>query len=333
MAFGSESDDKAFVGERWPLQGLLRVKSRGLLRCGRRGEGVLSHSRRTHAQCAVDLHAYVTALRRPATAAARNRHEQETMPTDERRSRSGVGAWIFRWWRALLSETVATALLIALGVATMLPANAPLSHPALAFGFVVMANIEAFGAASGAHMNPAVTLAAALDGRIEWIAAGAYALAQTLGATLGFAALMAISPQSFPTGGTAPGTVGPVAAAIVEALLTGALALLACGIWHAEDSGRVDPTASIKFGLTVAGLIYAGGPLTGASLNPARSFAPALLQGFTADHWVYWVGPLGGAAIATLVHRHLVRPSAAQRTPAAAVTAETLPLHDKQLDH
>ncbi|XP_045490881.1 lens fiber major intrinsic protein-like isoform X1 [Colias croceus] len=243
----------------------------------------------------------------------------------------GAAGWVARWWRALLAELVATALLVLLGVATMLSPGAPLTHPALAFGFVVLANIEAFGPASGAHMNPAVTLAAVLAGRLPAPAALAYVLAQLLGAVLGFAALMALAPGSFAdasvvVGGTTPTAVGPLAAAAVEALLTGLLALLCCGLWTAEEEGKQDPTVSIKFGLTVAGLIYAGGPLTGASLNPARSFAPALLQHFTADHWVYWVGPLGGAALATLLHRFALRPP---RAAPARPLPETLPLHDK----
>lgn len=114
--------------------------------------------------------------------------------------RRGAAAWARRWWRALLAELVATALLVLLGVATLLPPGAPLTHPALAFGFVVLANIEAFGPASGAHMNPAVSLAAALTGRLPPAAALAYALAQTLGAVLGFAGLMALVPAAFTHG-------------------------------------------------------------------------------------------------------------------------------------
>ncbi|XP_045533507.1 lens fiber major intrinsic protein-like isoform X1 [Pieris brassicae] len=240
----------------------------------------------------------------------------------------GARAWAVMWWRALVAEVLATALLVGLGAAALLPPGAPLSHPALAFGFLVVALIEGFGGISGAHMNPAVTLAAALAGRLPWAAALPYVIAQVVGATLGFGALMLLSPSAFfesgPVGGTAPGSgVGVISAALLEALLTGTLVLTAGGIWRAEDAGRVDPAASLKLGLVVAGLIYAGGPLTGASLNPARSFAPALLQGFTADHWVYWVGPLGGAAAASLLQRTLGPPA---RRP---VRPEDLPLHDK----
>lgn len=90
----------------------------------------------------------------------------------------GAARWLARCWRALLAELVATALLVLLGVATLVAGPAPLTHPALAFGFVVLINAVAFGPVSGAHMNPAVTLAALLCGHIQWPLALAYALVQ-----------------------------------------------------------------------------------------------------------------------------------------------------------
>ncbi|XP_050678730.1 lens fiber major intrinsic protein-like [Leptidea sinapis] len=249
-------------------------------------------------------------------------------------SRRGVSGWLCRWWRALLAEVISTALLVLLGIASILPKDVPLTNVALAFGFVVLINIEAFGPVSGAHMNPAVTLAATLYGRLEPLAAVGYLIAQIIGATLGFGALMGLAPEVFKTetvvGGTAPVLVGESAAMAVEAVLTGCLALLCCSIWAAEDAGKKDPTVSIKFAFTIAGLIYAGGALTGASLNPVRSLAPALLQRFVSNHWVYWVGPLGGSAVATLLHRYVLRPSVP--APAPVSTPEQLPLHLKA-DH
>lgn len=171
-----------------------------------------------------------------------------------------------RWWRALVAELVATALLIVLGVASLLPVEGrepPLTHPALAFGLVVMANIEAFGAASGAHMNPAVSLAALLLGRLPAAATAAYVLAQLLGATLGFGLLMLLAPAAFAeraacVGGSAVGSVAPPAAAAVEALLTAALVLVCCAAWTKHDAGRPDPGASLKIGLTITAVVYAG---------------------------------------------------------------------------
>ncbi|CAH0722084.1 unnamed protein product, partial [Brenthis ino] len=258
------------------------------------------------------------------------------MPHNDLDSERGVMAWLRRWWRPLVAEVLATALLMLLGIAALLPlpdgTNPPLTHPALAFGLVVLANVEIFGPTSGAHMNPAITLAALLYGKIPVLVAAAYAIAQFFGATIGFGALMLLSPKSFEdvaasVGGTRAGSVSPMAAAGTEALLTGVLVLAVCAAWSAHERVGPDPTVSIKLGLTLAGLIYAGGVMTGASLNPARSFAPALLQTFASDHWVYWVGPLGGAALAAGLHRAVLRPA-----PALAPRHEDLPLHDKQ-DH
>lgn len=158
----------------------------------------------------------------------------------------------------------ATALLVWLGIAAALPveagANAPsLVHVACAFGFVVVGCAMGFGHASGAHMNPAVSLAAALTGQLAWPLASAYALAQTLGAVLGFAALQGTLPVPSPLGVTRPAaSVGPVAATALEAALTGLLALACCGAWAAHDPARPDPAVPIKLGLLIAGLIYAG---------------------------------------------------------------------------
>ncbi|XP_028157499.1 lens fiber major intrinsic protein-like isoform X1 [Ostrinia furnacalis] len=238
----------------------------------------------------------------------------------------GARAWVVRWWRALLAELLATALLVLLGVATLVVGPAPLTHPALAFGFVVLINVVAFGPASGAHMNPAVTLAALVCGKIAWAPALAYAVAQMLGATLGFGALLALVPTAAAPAGCTRSPLAPAAAAAVEALLTGSLALIAAGVWAEHDERRPDRSVPIKFGLAIAGLVYAGGPLTGASLNPARSFGPALIHGFWKDHWVYWVGPLGGAALGAALHRWVLTPP----PPApAALRPEQLPLQDK----
>ncbi|XP_022820243.1 lens fiber major intrinsic protein-like [Spodoptera litura] len=252
------------------------------------------------------------------------------MPRDE--SSDGAAAWLRRWWRALVAELVATALLVWLGVAAMMPVRGPgsvmLAHPAMAFGFVVIANACAFGPASGAHMNPAVTLAAVLYGQLGASPALGYVVAQMLGAVLGFGALLGTTPAEAahaPTGCTLPApNVSALSAALLEAALTGVLALACCGLWSAHDPARPDPAVPIKLGLVVAGLVYAGGHATGASINPARSFAPALLHGHWEYQWVYWAGPLGGAALAALAHRWVLAPR-----PRARADPAELPLQDK----
>lgn len=196
--------------------------------------------------------------------------------------RSGVAAWLRRSWRALLAETCATALLVGLGVASSLhapgAAEPPLANVACAFGFVVVGCCVAFGGASGAHMNPAVSLCAALGGRLAPALCVAYVLAQLAGAVLGFAALQGALGAAPPAGLTRPAPhVSGGAAAALEAVLTGLLALACCAAWEAHDPARPDPAVPIKLGLLVAGLVYAGvsvcagdgtGREEGASLTP-----------------------------------------------------------------
>ncbi|XP_063359177.1 lens fiber major intrinsic protein-like [Cydia amplana] len=248
----------------------------------------------------------------------------------------GVSGAIRVYWRAVLGELVATALLVLLGVASLVPKISqtdtliapPLAHPALAFGLVVLCLAQAFGDVSGAHLNPAITLASALLGRTPVVLAVAYAVAQMIGATLGYAALYSITPQRIlneipALGVTLPAHgFSPLAATVVEALITGLLTLLACALW----TGKHDSTGPIKFGLVVAGLVYVGGEMTGASINPARSFGPALVTQHWEYLWVYWVGPLAGAALFALLHKYVLAPQAHKPPPPAR---EELPLNDK----
>lgn len=170
-----------------------------------------------------------------------------------------------------------------LGVASLLPVAGPrpLTHPALAFGFLVTALVQALGPVSGAHLNPAVTLAALLHGQLPALPALAYMLAQLLGGTLGFGVLVGVLPPHALLdvddagvvrgvhGCTAPAPhVSALGATLTEALLTGLLALVACAVWAGHDPARPDHSAPVKLGLTVAGLVYAGvsGP---SSASPA----------------------------------------------------------------
>lgn len=136
-----------------------------------------------------------------------------------------------------------------------MPTPRPLAHVAGSFGGAVGGLGLALGAASGAHLNPAVSLAAALSSRLAWRAAAAYALAQLVGAVLGFAALQATLPAPAPLGLTLPhASVGPGAAAALEAALTGLLALACCAAWARHEDRAVPAT----LGLLVAGLVFAG---------------------------------------------------------------------------
>lgn len=248
----------------------------------------------------------------------------------------GVSGAIRVYWRAVLTELIATALLVLLGIASLVPKISqtdtliapPLAHPALAFGFIVLCLAQAFSGVSGAHLNPAITLASTLLGRTPILLAVAYTIAQMIGAALGYAALYSITPQRIlneipALGVTLPANgFSPLAATVIEALITGFLTLLACSLW----TGEPDPAAPIKFGLVIAGLVYVAGEMTGASINPARSFGPALVTQHWEYLWVYWVGPLAGAALFALLHKYVLVPQAYKPPPP---TREELPLNDK----
>lgn len=103
--------------------------------------------------------------------------------------------------------------------------------------------------------------------------------------------------------------LSPAHGAAAEALATGILAFFACGSWDSRNAKNTD-SLGIKFGLCVAVLCLAFIPHTGCSLNPARSFGPAIWNGHWNDHWVYWLGPIAGAIIAALIYRCLFSPRA-----------------------
>lgn len=214
-------------------------------------------------------------------------------------------------WRAWLAELCGTTLLVLL---SCLPGCAPggaasPAHRALAAGLVVTMLVQSVDHISGAFFNPTVVLAAALWGRVTWRRAVCLAVAQLLGATLGAAALRALRPIGAVACVTRPAAdLTPAEAVAIEAVLGGCLALANCGTWDARNAGLRDAWP-VRIGLTVAGLSLAAGELTGASMNPARSFGPALCEDVWTHHWVYWAGPLGGSLVCTLLYVTAWRPA------------------------
>jgi MIP family channel proteins len=165
---------------------------------------------------------------------------------------------------------------------------------ALAPGLLVMAFIYAIGDRSGAHFNPAVTLAFALR-RVfpaAWVAA--YWLAQLAGATLAAGLLRFLFGDVADAGVSAP-NIAPETALALEIVLTAILVTVILGT--ADRYQLIGPSAGIAVGATIAlcGLIAL--PIEGASMNPARSFGPALVSGTWTDFWVYLVGPALGATL------------------------------------
>jgi len=182
----------------------------------------------------------------------------------------------------------------------------------LAFGLVVMAMVYALGHISGAHLNPAVTLGFALGRHFPWRQAPAYWTAQLAGAVVAALALRASLGDIADVGATAPS--GSVAQSFVwEVLLTATLLLVVMAV--ATDTRAVGEAAAIAIGGTIALASLVGGPVSGASLNPARSLGPALASGELTSLWVYLAAPLVGAAVGTLVYG-VLRGDAPERLPA-----------------
>jgi MIP family channel proteins len=173
---------------------------------------------------------------------------------------------------------------------------------ALAFGFAILAGVYALGHISGAHFNPAVTAGFWLGGKFPSADVLPYVTAQIVGAMGAALLLRALLGDSAGAAATIP-RIGVVAALAVEVVLTFFLMLVIMAV--ATDSRVAGTVAGLAVGLTVAFNALMGGPLTGASMNPARSFGPALATGTWAGHWIYWLGPLVGAALAVGAYDYL----------------------------
>jgi MIP family channel proteins len=205
--------------------------------------------------------------------------------------------------KALLAEFIGTAALIFVGAGAAAIGVGGLVGVAFAHGLVVTAMVYSYGPISGAHINPAVTFAITLSGQMEWSEALRYWVVQLLGGALGAAGLFYLLGSESSLGATVPAAgVSIPQAILLEALLT---FLLVNSILHTAVKGEGTPFAGLAIGLTLAALILMGGPLTGASLNPARTFGPALFSGTLDLFWVYVLGTGLGAALAALVYRAL----------------------------
>ena len=216
------------------------------------------------------------------------------------------------WWAALLAEGVGTFLFFFVGAGSVVlaaymgAAGPGLVGIAFAHGLALAVLVSALGAVSGAHFNPAVTVAVRLAGRIEWQTAATYVVAQLVGAAAAGFALVAVMPQSAintsfaGTPALDPG-IGTAAGIAIEAVLTLVLVLTVFGT--AVDA-RAPRLGGMAIGLAVAADILVGGPLTGAAMNPARWFGPALASGHWENWFVWWIGPLIGAIVGAVIFRY-----------------------------
>ncbi len=220
-------------------------------------------------------------------------------------------------FKVFVAEFIGTFALTFIGASAGM-ANAGLVGVALAHGFVLAVFVYIYGNVSGTHVNPAVTFGLALNGTVKWGEAVVYWVAQFLGAILA-AFLVKIFFGDVKAGATVGSltTSAPVMAMIVEAVLT---FFLVNTVLHAAVAGKAGPFAGWAIGITLTFAILAGGPLTGASLNPARTFGPALFTNGLGSYWIYLVGPLLGAAIATGIFKFFIS-SDKVAAPAPVMTA------------
>lgn len=179
---------------------------------------------------------------------------------------------------------------------------------ALAHGLILAIMVSTFGAISGGHFNPAVTIGLWVAKKVNVSTVLLYIVAQLIGAAFAGFLLRGIFPAEvwMPVHlGTPALAVGinPFVGLILEAVLTFFLLLAVLGT--AVDS-MAPKIGGFGIGLTVAVDILIGGPVTGAAMNPARVFGPALAAGFWENHWIYWLGPIAGGAFASWLYTRFI---------------------------
>ena len=181
---------------------------------------------------------------------------------------------------------------------------------ALSPGLVVMVMVAATGHLSMAHLNPAVTLAFALTGHFPWRDVPFYISGQLIAAALGAAVLRFLFGNVFVLGANQP--AGPIVQSLVmEVLVTAILMFVIAAV--ATDRRAKGLPAGLAIGGAVALNVLWAGPISGASMNPARYFGPVLISGVWTAHWIYCVGPIVGAALGAFAYE-FVRDTEPSRT-------------------
>jgi len=247
-----------------------------------------------------------------------------------------MNKWIPRWsieeddvwqglWRSGVSEFFATMIFVFIGCGSVVATQATLGQSAiqipsltliaLAHGFCIMVMVYTVGEISGGHINPAVTWATFITGKISLLRALIYWASQLLGGMVGAGLLKGLIPDEIPTG-LGCHSLNPLlsvgqglGAEIVFTFIfifvvfataispfVGKVAPLSGGSEYGP--GKLTPFA---VGMTILILHTVGIPLTGASMNPARSFGPAVVAQCWANHWIYWIGPLLGSTMAAVI--------------------------------
>jgi MIP family channel proteins len=211
-------------------------------------------------------------------------------------------------WSRPAAEGIGTFFLVLIGpgaamVNTATGGGLGVAGIALAFAFVIIAMAYALSHLSGAHLNPAVTVAFWSTGRFPGRDVAPYVVAQCVGALAASAVLRAVLGPVGHLGATLPAVTPPMSvggAFVIEWLLSFALMFVIMAA--ATDDRAVPGLAPIAAGLTVGFCALTAGPLTGASMNPARSLGPALVGWEWRAHWIYWVAPVTAMLVAARLY-------------------------------
>ncbi len=227
-------------------------------------------------------------------------------------------------WRKVLAEVVGTFFFFFIGIGGGLVVGNQagalgILYAALAHGVALAIAISALGHISGAHFNPAVTIALMIARKINPVLALLYIIGQLLGGVLSCLALITIVPE----GVWKPASLGtpaigvwkpadkvlpimdPTQAILLEAILT---FFLVMAVFGTAVDPRANKVAGFAIGLTVFVDILAGGPLSGGVMNPARAITPALVSGNWTNWYVWWIGPIAGAIVASIIYTYIFLP-------------------------
>uniref|UniRef100_A0A8D0HBW0 Aquaporin-5 n=1 Tax=Sphenodon punctatus TaxID=8508 RepID=A0A8D0HBW0_SPHPU len=220
------------------------------------------------------------------------------------------------FYQVVIAEVLATMLFVLLGVGSALswPSALPeILQVAFAFGLAIATLIQAVGHVSGAHINPAVTVAFLVGQKISLLRAMTYLVAQVVGAIAGAGVIHQVTPQEIRgtlavNGVSLSDGVSVGQAVAVELILT---CLLVLCVFASTDSRRTDNVGSpaLSLGLTVTAGHLLGIYFTGCSMNPARSWGPAVIMGNVKDHWFFgWAPCRGGGILASLIYNITLTP-------------------------
>jgi len=202
-----------------------------------------------------------------------------------------------------IAEAIGTFALIFIGVGAIHAANGDLLAVAFAHGLTIAVFVSATGHISGGHLNPAVTFGALAGGKIGINDAILYWISQLVGASLAAFACLGLFSHEVVAAGTPQlgSSVTDLHGMVIEAILTFFLVFV---VYGTAIDARGPKIGGLAIGLTITMDILFGGPLTGGAMNPARAFGPALASGTWTAHYVYWLGPLIGGALAGLVYKN-----------------------------